>query len=122
MEIRQSTEYKIWILELANMHGQVDKARCIAIFDEYQKLKDWYNSQLSEQPYKDKGYNSYTGNNDYEYHKVFKKGSPLEWYNPCSTLEEQNYQDRSFGGVGSQWVDWYPSRENINPSYLFNPL
>lgn len=122
METRQTTEYKVFVLELADMRGGVDKAIPVAIFTEYENLVDWYNSQLAPEPYTDKGYHSYTGSDDYGYHKVFKKGSPLEWFNPADTLEEQSFQECSFGGVNTQWMREYPSRENIRGDILVNPI
>ncbi len=104
METRQITEYKIYVLELAEMHGGVDKAVPVVAFDDYQKLKDYYNSQLAPEPY-----------NDGEWYKVFKKGSLFEWYNPADTLEIKNYADCAFGGVRISW------ERNLNFRVPFNP-
>jgi hypothetical protein len=122
METRGKTEYKLYILELAEMHGGVDKASVVAIFTEYQKLKDYYNSQLAEKPYKDKGINMNDNSGNYVYQKVFKKGSPLEWYNPANNLEIKSYQECSFGGVRVEWFEEYPTRESIRNDILFNPI
>lgn len=121
METRQRTEYKVWVLELADMHGGVDKARAVAIFTEHQDLICWYNAQLATEPYEDKGFNSCHGD-DYTYQKVFKKGSPLEWFNPANTLQEKSFQECSFGGVRTEWFNEFPTRENIRGDILFNPI
>lgn len=116
METRNITEYKVYVLTLADMHGGVDKARPVAVFDSLDKLKSYYQSQLADAPYSDKGYNSYAGHDDYSYQKVFKKGSPLEWYNPAdSTDDKTEYNDICFGGVFHQWVD------NLSFNIPYNP-
>lgn len=122
METRQITEYRCFVLNLAEMHGGVDKSTGVAIFDDIEKLKSYYNSQLAHEPYSDKGYNSYSGSDDYNYHKVFKKGSPLEWYNPLSPVnnsggifEVVSYHDSAFGGVTEYWTD------NLSFNIPFNP-
>ena len=108
METRQITEYKIWILELAEMHGGVDKATPVAVFDSLEKLKYFYNSQLAPEPY-----------TDGQWHKVFKRGSILEWFNSCDTLDELPYQQRAFGGVGSDWINFEPTNSSLR--IPFNP-
>ncbi len=119
METIQKTEYKCYVLNLAEMHGGVDKSVGLAVFDDIEKLKSYYNSQLAEQPYKDKGYNSYAGSDDYEYHKVFKKGSLLEWYNPMNNFDVVSYQNAGFGGITEYWTPDYPSQEAFR--IPFNP-
>jgi hypothetical protein len=56
----------------------------------YQKLLDWYNSLKVEQ---------YQNG---QFRKSFKKGSPLEWYNPVWTFDGVD----PFGhGLSEDWVD-----------------
>lgn len=64
----------------------------------------------------DKGYNSYTNSSDYTYRKVFKKGSPLEWFNLAGSLEVVPSYETAFGGVFSQWVDELSFNIPYNPS------
>lgn len=120
METRQKTEYKLYVLELADMRGNVDKAHVVAVFENYDKLVSFYNSQLADAPYVDEPSPDHFGNT-HSYSKVFKKGSTLEWYNAPMSLEVKNYRDRGFGGVGEDWVDFYPTREQISSVVMFNP-
>ena len=117
MSVKTRQIYEVYVLELANMHGGVDKAEVVAIFSEHQKLKDWYNSQLADKPYTDTPSKDNFGQT-HSWHKVFKKGSPLEWYNPANSLEEASCQ----GGVRTSWVNDYPTRETINNNYPFDPV
>ncbi len=106
METRTITEYKVYVLELAHMTGGVDKAEPVAIFGDLQKLKDFYNSQVAEIPYVDED----------RWHKVFKKGSILEWFNPTDTLEVRSRHENAFGGVFETWTG------NLSFRVPFNPL
>ena len=114
METRQITEYKVYVLCLANMHGGVDKASPVAVFDDIEKLKNYYNSQLADQPYIDEPSSDSYGN-VHSWNKVFKKGSPLEWFNPASSLEAVSWHDAAFGGVVEDWV------QEFNFNIPFNP-
>lgn len=117
METRQKTEYKVYALNLADMHGGVDKSRPVAVFEDIEMLKNYYNSQLAEQPYTDE---DSTG---YKWSKVFKKGSPLEWDNPLSPINQNDsdifkvisWHDSTFGGITEHWVD------NLSFNVPFNP-
>lgn len=95
METRTITQYKVGILYLADMRGNVDNIRAIAIFTEPEKMRDYLKSQMSPEPWTDEPSADYFGL-IHSYHKVFKRGSPLEWFNPPSL----NGDD-----VRSQWVD-----------------
>lgn len=122
METRQVTEYKVFALCLANMRGGVDKANPVASFDDLQKLKSYYASQLAGAPWTDEAspdYPDYFGVS-HPWNKVFKKGSPLEWYNPAHNLEVSNWQDVAFGGVVEQWGSSIPTQDGCNVP--FNPI
>lgn len=117
METRNITEYKVYALNLADMHGGVDKSRPIAVFDDIEKLKNYYKSQLAETPYVDE-------ENGYKWSKVFTKGSLLEWCNPLSPVNQKDsdefrivsWHDAAFGGVTENWVD------NLSFNVPFNPV
>lgn len=115
MNTRQKIEYEVFVLCLADMHGGVDKSRPVAVFDELQKLQDYYSSQLADEPYTDEpSMDSY--GNTHSWHKVFKKGSALEWFNPASSLDPAQTYECIFGGVFSDWVD------NLDFNVPFNPI
>jgi len=107
METKQVTEYKVFVLCLANMRGGVDKSIPVAVFTSLENLKAYYQSQLADSPWKDEP-SADTFGNVHGYSKVFKKGSPLEWFNPLNKFEPQSWQDVAFGGVIENWVDHYP--------------
>ena len=109
METRNKTEYKIYVLCLANMHGGVDKSRPVAVFDDIEKLKTYYNSQLAPGPYIDTPSEDNYGNT----HSW--QGSALEWYNPLTSFDVQDWNNVAFGGVISDWVD------NLSFNVPFNP-
>lgn len=113
METRQKTEYKVYVLCLADVRGGVDSAHAVAVFDELEDLKNYYNSQLADEPYTDEPSPDYYGN-VHSYHKVFKRGSPLEWYNPADSLEP--VYNTSFGGVLEDWIEYHEFTVPYNPS------
>jgi hypothetical protein len=113
MNTRQKTEYEVYVLELAEMHGGVDKAIPVGVFTSLDELKNYYQEQIAEESYIDEI-------DGHKWHKVFKKGSRLEWFNGADTLEPQTYQQCSFGGVNTQWVTEYPTRESISYHLIFN--
>lgn len=102
MEARQKTEVKIYKLVLNPMRSNTESAAIVAISYEPQKLIDWYNSQLADEPYSEIGSPSFDCHGDsHNWHKSFKRGSELEWYNPCSHTFEPN----SYGhGISYEWV------------------
>ena len=118
METRQKTEYKYYVLCLASMHGGVDKAISVAIFDDLEKLKEYYNSQLAETSWTDEASADSYGN-VHTWHKVFKKGSLLEWFNPMNTFEVVYGSDLAFGGITESWSEAIPHQDSFN--IPFNP-
>jgi hypothetical protein len=121
METREKTEFKVFVLNLADMRGGVDRSKPVAVFDDLEKLKSYYNSQLADQPYTDTSSNDDYGNQR-NWHRVFKKSSLLEWFNPLSPVnnsggifEVVSYYDAIFGGVTEHWVD------NLGFNIPFNP-
>ena len=64
----------------------VENVVVVRISEDRQELVDWYREQLEPSGYYKDG----------TWGKVFKKGSDLEWFNPCSNLEEDN---NFWGGI-----------------------
>ncbi len=119
METRQKTEYKVYILNLDGMRGSSGNASPYAAFDDLDKLKAFYNSHLAEAPWTDEP-SADTYGIVHGWNKVFKKGSPLEWYNPLSPVNqrgnsdifaEASYHDAGFGGVTVEWWGIFPSQD-----------
>lgn len=84
METRIITQVKIYKLLLNPMPANFEKINMVAIAYDKQHLIDWYES-LKVEPYEDENW-----------HKVFKRGSKLEWYNPIE------YSD--YGGIQEEWT------------------
>jgi hypothetical protein len=77
-----------YALLLNNMQSpNIENISIVKIADTKQELIDWYESQEA-----DKGWT------DGQWHKHFKKGSDLEWFNPIHNLEVENDY---WGGI---WV------------------
>lgn len=102
------------------MKGNTENSTVVAVSYEKQKLIDWYNSLLAPEPYKDNGKVSFPrkrnidgySNASHSFHKVFIKGSELEWYNPCDSFKGP---DRNGQGLSFQWVE----EGDITPSIKF---
>lgn len=92
MESRTSTEFRIYKLILNNMHANCEQGVIVAISPSYEKLVEWYNSQLAKEMWRDERWS-----------KSFIQGSPLEWYNPCYSLE-LNDTDHWGHGISDEWV------------------
>lgn len=102
MESRQITEYKVYRLILNPMRGNTEDAITVAISYEKQKLINWYNSQLATEVYVKEGLPSFEVHGDsHRWHKTFREGSDLEWYNPCYDNFEP---DRYHHGISSLWA------------------
>lgn len=71
MELRVVTEVHLFALVLNPMQERTEAERVVAISTSKDALEKFYKDELVE-PYKDD-----------RWHKTFRKGGPLEWYNNC---------------------------------------
>lgn len=119
METRTITEIKIYTLALNPMQGNTEASTIVAIAYEKEKLEQWYKNQFAEEPWKDYGENSFPSkvdmggysNTNHCWHKVFKKGSALEWYNPINLFDPNSMEGIGYGhGISEQWT----SQESID--------
>lgn len=93
METRTITQVRVYKIILNPMQApQVEIGEIAAISTEYDKLVEWYKSQLAPQMWRDGRWN-----------KTFAEGSPLEWYNPAWSLELNAY-DPFNQGIRDEWV------------------
>ena len=99
------TEVQIFVLVL-NTFGRAEDVEVVAMSDDYERLVKWYKDQLAEEPYREDGW-----------YKVFKKGSPIEYNNPCSSLE-LNILDCYKCGIHDEWID-INNIANIRNHYRF---
>lgn len=86
VETRIVKQIKIYELALNDMRDPKIEYTCIAaISTDYDKLVAWYNEQKAAEHWIDG-----------RWEKFFKKGSPLEWYNPsCLKLNQD---------IKSEWI------------------
>ena len=87
MKTREITEIKLFKLVLNPMTCRCEEEIVCAISDDINRLKEFLKGEFEKEPYDDSGYR-----------KVFKKGSPLEWYNPHRGGLRQNT-------ISEEWVD-----------------
>lgn len=88
--ITQVRVYKLILNDMRDAH--VETCTIAAISTEYEKLVEWYKSQIAPEPWRDG-----------RWHKVFAEGTPLEWYNPVYNLELNAY-DPFDQGIRDEWV------------------
>ena len=104
METRTIVEVRIFVLVL-NTFGRAEEGRIVAISDNYDRLVNWYLNQFAEEPYREEGF-----------YKTFRKGSYIEYNNPCSStvLNQCNYYGQ---GIHDEWVS---ENEYINIKNVYN--
>lgn len=85
------------------MRSNAETSNLVAWSDDKDKLLNWYRLHLVN-PYIEYGDPSFeTHGHSHSWHKVFAKGSPLEWYNP---MDFEDGTPNCFGqGLYSEWVD-----------------
>ena len=104
METRITTEVRIFVLILTTL-GRAEEGEAVAISDDYDRLVDWYLNQFADDPYRDEGF-----------YKTFKKGSKIEYNNPCGSVVLNNLNH--FGqGIHDEWVS---EDEYINIKNAYN--
>lgn len=92
METRTVEEVRIYVLVL-NTFGAAEEGEIVAVSDDYNKLVSWYKEQFNpEGKYRENGYV-----------KNFKKGSLIEYNNPCSSLELNDTSIRGYG-IHDEWI------------------
>lgn len=90
METRTIQQVKVYCLIMNPMTDRAESGRISVMSFEKDRLVKFYDGEITE-PYSDD-----------RFRKVFKKGGPLEWYNPLWTLEGVD----SFGhGLREEWID-----------------
>ena len=92
METRTIEEIRIYVLVL-NTFGAEEEGEIAAISDDYNKLVSWYKDQFNpEGKYREDGWL-----------KTFRKGSLIEYNNPCLSIELNNTYP--FGhGIHDEWI------------------
>ena len=105
METRHITQVRIYVLAL-NTFGSAESSEIVAISPEYDRLVQWYNDQFANENWRDSNGFLHT----------FKKGSVIENYNPCASLELNDTE--LFGhGIHDEWVELNSFNQNISKRY-----
>ena len=92
VEVRTVQEGRIYILVLNPITSVAEDGSIVAISDDYNRLVGWYQDQFASEQWKDGSW-----------YKTFTRDSPLEWYNPCYSLELNDIQP--FGhGIHDEWI------------------
>lgn len=93
METRIVEQVRIYILNLNEIHSNVEYGRSVAVSTEYDDLVKLYNDNLLEERYRDE---------DGCLHS-FKEG-PLYNFNPCMSLKLNNDLDTFGFGIQDMWI------------------
>ena len=91
METREITQVRLYVLIL-NTFATAKSGRIVAVSDDYQRLVAWYQSQFADEPYREDGW-----------YKTFKKGSPIEYNNPCVSVELNDVNAWNHG-IHDEWI------------------
>lgn len=93
METRTITQVRLYKLILNRMTApDYEIGETVAVSTEYDKLVEWYKSQIAPEPWRDGRWG-----------KTFAKGTPLEWFNPVVNLGLNDYNPYLFG-IKDEWV------------------
>lgn len=94
---------RIYALVLNMMRDRTERADVVAVSDSLLELQEWEAAQREATPYDDLGTSGFDGSPQ-TFRKVYKKGGPLEWYNPPDSMENA---DEHFGhGVRTFEKQW----------------
>ena len=92
METRQITQLRVYKLIMNHVSDRAEDGTITAISTDYDKLVAWYHSQLAPEKWRDG-----------RFLKTFAEGSPLEWFNPVTSLELNELG--TFGhGIADEWI------------------
>lgn len=101
METRQITQVKIYKLVLNPMRGNTENASMVAIAYDKSRLLNWYEEQRATEAFVEVGSGSFECHGDtHNWHKTFKKDSPLEWFNPMDSEQPNHYGH----GIQEEWT------------------
>lgn len=106
IETRTVTMVQVHIyVFVLNTFGPAEEGRFVAVSTDYNKLVEWYQEQFEPSgPYREDGW-----------YKTFRKGSPIEYNNPCRSLELND--TRPFGhGIHDEWIP-LEAYENLKCTY-----
>lgn len=91
METRKLEQAKVHLLVLNSMPGKSELIQIAAASLSKEKLEEFYNEHLAPEPYDDPDTSTNPELADKKWRRVFKKDSPLQWYNPIGWNEDSGY-------------------------------
>ncbi len=106
MEQRVITQVKIYYLVMNPMTDRTEASKIVVMSEDRDRLIRYYTDNLV--PYY----------NDGNWSKTFRKDTPLEWYNPLGSLEE-NKVNHWGHGLKSEWVDESAYFNEVKNKYFF---
>lgn len=89
----------MWVLQLNMMRNRTESRTAVAFSESKEKLEAFVAGERVE-PYGDEGFSDFGGHGT-TFQKVFRKGGPLEWFNPPESL----FGDDAFVDIGTE-DDW----------------
>lgn len=89
-----STTGRVYALVLNMMRDRMERADVVAMSDSREELIQFERAERVE-PYSDPGYSGFDGR-ETEFRKVYRKGGPLEWFNPAG-VDLHGPADQDFG-------------------------
>lgn len=102
VETRTIQQVLIHKLIMNPMRDNTENCQLVAWSDDKDKLINFYNNEKVES-YINEGSPSFECQGDtHKWHKSFKLGGILEWYNPIDNFEQPN---RYGQGIQQEWVD-----------------
>ena len=111
--------YVSYVLYMNPMMGRTEDVRSIKRFPSIEAARQFYDGEMVPS-YQDEGRNAFGWGGSKTYCKSFKKGGPLEWYNP---LYGKWWLGRDHYGQGllKEFSEEHPERPNGHPSnYIDN--
>lgn len=76
----------------------------VALAKDKNKLISWLTDQLAEEPWIDDNKVEDDYGNSHSYRKFFKKGSPLEWFNPEQRIEIYNISQQDIDDYRKDYI------------------
>ncbi len=98
MEVCQVTRVKIYSLRLNPVTDRFESLRIMAVSTQFEPLFQWYQEQYQGETWEDPQPDGRV------YRKRFRRGSPLEWCNPCYNTDIGADSVSNGGGFDFEWV------------------
>jgi hypothetical protein len=110
-DTRQVTEVRVWRLVMNPMVDRVEAGKIVVLSLERDSILKWYNNQMADEPYDEIGVREYTSERPAtkNWHKTFKVGSSLEWFNPVDSFDRVNHYGHGLTDVWANEIEYHAS-------------